>query len=126
VSVVAAERVAARWVRVGRPADVPLLEGRSVDAAGRRLAVFRLESGWAAIDHSCPHRGGPLSDGIVAEHCVTCPLHGQRFSLRTGRRVDGTGERVGVDGEDADATAEGVRTYEIRERDGQLEVRIEP
>lgn len=96
------------WLRIGWADDVPLLEGRSVDINGRRLAVFRLEHGWAAIDHACPHRGGPLSDGIVADHCVTCPLHGQRFSLQTGECVNADGD--------------GVRIYEIRERDGHLEI----
>jgi len=96
------------WVRVGRAADVPMLEGRSVSVDGRRIAVFRLPGGWAAIDHACPHRGGPLGDGVVAERCVTCPLHNQRFSLETGARIDGEGP--------------GVRTYEVRERDGMLEL----
>jgi nitrite reductase [NAD(P)H] small subunit len=96
------------WVTVGSAADVPLLEGRSVDVNGRRIAVFRLPDGWAAIDHTCPHRGGPLSDGIVAGGCVTCPLHNQRFSLVSGERQDATGP--------------GVRTYDIRERDGRLEL----
>lgn len=111
MSVVSTERQTFRWLRVGRAADVPLLEGRSVEIDGRRVAVFRLPDGWAAIDHACPHRGGPLGDGIVAEHCVTCPLHNQRFSLRTGERVGGDGD--------------GVRTYEIRERDGHLELRVD-
>ena len=100
---------AAEWLRIGRAADVPMLEGRSVKVDGRRIAVFRLPDGWAAIDHACPHKGGPLSDGIVADRCVTCPLHNQRFSLQTGERQDAEGE--------------GVRTYEVRERDGQLELR---
>jgi len=100
---------AGSWVRIGRAADIPMLEGRSVGVGGRRIAVFRLPGGWAAVDHACPHRAGPLSDGIVAEDCVTCPLHNQRFSLRTGARLDGDGP--------------GVRTYEIRERDGLLELR---
>ena len=111
MSVLTAERKTAPWLRIGRAADVPLLEGRSVDVDGSRIAVFRLPDGWAAIDHACPHRGGPLGDGIVAERCVMCPLHNQRFSLRTGERVDADGE--------------GVRTYEIRERDGHLELRVE-
>jgi nitrite reductase (NADH) small subunit len=97
------------WLRVGVAADVPLLEGRSVEVNGRRIAVFRLPDGWAAIDHACPHTGGPLADGIVAARCVTCPLHNQRFSLETGERQDAPGE--------------GVRTYEVRERAGQLELR---
>jgi nitrite reductase (NADH) small subunit len=93
---------------IGRAGDVPLLEGRSVRVGERRIAIFRLPDGWAAIDHACPHRGGPLADGIVAERCVTCPLHNQRFSLATGKRVDGDGE--------------GAQVYEVRERDGQLEL----
>ena len=99
------------WVRIGRVADVPYLEGRSVRVGDMRVAIFRLAGGWAAIEHACPHKGGPLSDGIVADDCVTCPLHGQRFSLLTGERQDGDGA--------------GVRTYEVRERDGQLDICLE-
>jgi nitrite reductase (NADH) small subunit len=98
----------ARWQPIGRAEDVPLLEGRSVTLDGRRLAVFRLPSGWTAIDHACPHRGGPLSDGLVAEDCVTCPLHSRRFSLLSGERQDAPGE--------------GVLVYAVRERDGRLEL----
>jgi nitrite reductase (NADH) small subunit len=111
VSVATLRREAAdfEWLPIGKAADVPLLEGRSVEVDGRRIAVFRLPQGWAAIDHACPHRGGPLGDGIVADRCVTCPLHNQRFSLITGERQDAPGE--------------GVQTYEVRERDGVLELR---
>ena len=42
-----------------------------------------------AIDADCPHRGGPLQDGLVADSCVTCPLHGRRFDLRTGAQLGG-------------------------------------
>lgn len=100
---------AAAWLPIGVAADVPMLEGRSVEVDGQRIAVFRLPDGWAAIDHACPHRGGPLGDGIVADRCVTCPLHNHRFSLETGQRQDSPGEAV--------------RTYEIRERAGELELR---
>ena len=95
------------WIPVGRAADVPMLEGRSVLVGHRRLAVFRLLDGWAAVEHACPHEGGPLADGIVADACVTCPLHGWRFHLRSGLR-DGGDERIA--------------TYAVRERDGLLEL----
>ncbi|HWH11007.1 MAG TPA: nitrite reductase small subunit NirD [Solirubrobacteraceae bacterium] len=65
--------------------DIPLGEGRVMEVDGRQLAVFRTRQGWYAIDQSCPHRGGPLADGIVADGCVTCPLHDRRFDLTTGR-----------------------------------------
>lgn len=77
------------WTRVADVADVPMLEGRSVSVAGRRVAVFRLPGGWAATDAHCPHRDGPLQDGIVADSCVTCPLHNRRFDLVSGQQDGG-------------------------------------
>ena len=72
------------WTLVARIEDIPLLEGRTTSIDGRRIAVFRLLTGFAAIDAHCPHAAGPLADGIVADSCVTCPLHGRRFDLMTG------------------------------------------
>jgi nitrite reductase (NADH) small subunit len=103
-----AKAAGTRWLVIGNADDIPLLEGRSVTVDDRRIAVFRLLDGWAAIDHACPHRGGPLSDGLVADGCVTCPLHNQRFSLLTGEREDAPGA--------------GVDVYAVRERDGLLEL----
>lgn len=74
-------------------ADVPFGEGRSVTVGGRRIGVFHTEAGYFAIDNDCPHEGGPLSDGLLAEACVTCPLHGWRIDLRSGE-VIGRAERV--------------------------------
>jgi nitrite reductase (NADH) small subunit len=65
--------------------EVPFGEGRVVVVDGVRVAVFRAgDGGWRAVDADCPHRGGPLADGIVADASVTCPLHQRRFSLDTG------------------------------------------
>ncbi len=81
--------IAAPWTLVGRSDDIPLLEGRSTSIDGRRIAIFRLLDGYAAIDAHCPHAHGPLHDGIVADSCVTCPLHGRRFDLSTGEALNG-------------------------------------
>lgn len=97
------------WRRVAAVADVPMLEGRSVSVAGQRIAVFRLPSGWAAVDASCPHRGGPLQDGIVADSCVICPLHNRRFDLKTGQQTDGT---------------DAVAVHEVAERDDGVWIRL--
>ncbi len=97
------------WTRIGAADDVPLLEGRSVAAGGRRVAVFRLPDGWAATDAACPHAGGPLGDGIVGDHCVTCPLHNRRFDLGTGRQIGGP---------------DAVALHEVEERDGALWLRL--
>ena len=71
-------------VRVCDTTDVPLGEGRPVTVGEHRVAVFHTESGWYALDDACPHRGGPLSDGILADRCVACPLHDRRFDLADG------------------------------------------
>jgi nitrite reductase (NADH) small subunit len=92
-------------VRIGRASDVPAFEGRRVTVDGRRIAVFRLRDRFAAIDAECPHKGGPLSDGLVAEGCVTCPLHGWRFDLETGRALAGEGA---------------VTVHDVVERGGEL------
>jgi nitrite reductase (NADH) small subunit len=64
--------------------DVPLGEGRALTLDGRRVAIFRSTCGWYALDAVCPHRGGPLADGIVSDRAVICPLHERRFDLATG------------------------------------------
>lgn len=97
--------------RIGTVEDVPLLEGRNVVVEGRRIAAFRLDDGFAAIDAACPHQGGPLADGLVAGNCVTCPLHGQRFDLHTGAPAGG-------------GAAVGVEAHEVIERDGELFLRL--
>jgi nitrite reductase (NADH) small subunit len=80
-------------IEVCRTADVPLGEGRAATIEGRRIAVFRTNDGWYALDNACPHRDGPLSDGLLADTCVACPLHERRYDLRTGAALSG-GEPV--------------------------------
>jgi nitrite reductase (NADH) small subunit len=76
-------------IKVGTTADIPKGEGRCFEiesaAGGRRIAVFHLEDGsFRAIDQRCPHRGGPLSDGLLGGEEVICPLHSQKINLSTG------------------------------------------
>ena len=60
-----------------------------VDPNGIMHAQLSTPDGFRAIDGNCPHRGGPLSDGLVADSCVTCPLHNWRVDLTTGEVVGG-------------------------------------
>jgi nitrite reductase (NADH) small subunit len=82
-------------VDVGRLDEIPRGEGRTYAVGGEQVAVFRLRDGsLRAIDAVCPHRGGPLADGLIDEHVVVCPLHGHAFDTSTGCEVGGSGMSV--------------------------------
>ncbi len=68
--------------------DIPLGQGRAFRVGNRTLAIFRQRDGQVfAIDNACPHRGGPLSEGIAGGGIVVCPLHGRKIDLQSGRCV---------------------------------------
>jgi nitrite reductase (NADH) small subunit len=73
-----------QWVRVTPCESIPLREGRAVTIGGRQIAIFNLGDRFLATDNQCPHRGGPLCDGIVAGDSVVCPLHAWKVRLDTG------------------------------------------
>jgi nitrite reductase (NADH) small subunit len=73
------------WIDVGAVTDVPLRGARRVPTPRGDIAVFRTGDGKVfALWDACPHKGGPLSQGIVHGHSVTCPLHNQVIDLATG------------------------------------------
>ena len=72
------------WVRVTACANVPIREGRPVQLGEREIALFNLGDRFLATDNRCPHKGGPLSDGIVTGAAVVCPLHAWKIDLQTG------------------------------------------
>lgn len=73
------------WHDIGTIDDIPLRGARCVTTPQGRVAVFRTADDKVyAIDDHCPHKGGPLSQGIVHGASVTCPLHNWVFSLETG------------------------------------------
>ena len=74
-----------RVVDLGPVGRIPLGEGRNVEVEGEEIAVFRTRAGELyAVQATCPHRGGPLADGIVGGGRVVCPLHAYAFELATG------------------------------------------
>jgi nitrite reductase (NADH) small subunit len=74
------------WIRVAAVADIPKLGARIVKSAQGDIAVFRnAEDEVFALRDKCPHRGGPLSQGIVFGRSVACPLHNWVIGLEDGR-----------------------------------------
>lgn len=64
--------------------ELPLGKGREFVLGGRIVALFRTDDGVYAVDGICPHAGGPLAQGMVRNHVVTCPWHGWQYDVRTG------------------------------------------
>jgi nitrite reductase (NADH) small subunit len=87
-------------VKLG-PADfIPPGEGRTFAAGGEKIAVFRTRNGAVfAVQAECPHRAGPLADGLVGGTVLICPLHSWKFDLVTGEALFGDC---------------GIKTYPIR------------
>lgn len=74
------------WYVVGRLADIPARGARTVRLKGLELAVFRTADDHVfALENRCPHKGGPLADGIVHGRKVACPLHNWVIDLESGR-----------------------------------------
>ena len=74
-----------RWTVIGQLGDIPRQGARVVASAAGDIAVFRaLDDTVFAVEDSCPHKGGKLSQGIVHGHAVTCPLHNWVFDLQNG------------------------------------------
>lgn len=75
----------AAWIDIGALEDIPRQGARIVRTAQGCIAVFRtVDDTVFALDDKCPHKGGPLSQGIVHGTSVTCPLHNWVIALDTG------------------------------------------
>lgn len=73
------------WIEIGVLTDIPRQGARVVKTSAGCIAVFRTSDDQVfALDDRCPHKGGPLSQGIVHGNSITCPLHNWVFDLATG------------------------------------------
>lgn len=73
------------WVAVCEISDIPLRGSRCLPVEGKTIALFRTAMDEVyALEDRCPHKNGPLSQGIVHDGCVTCPLHNWVISLKSG------------------------------------------
>ena len=87
--------------------EIPPGEGRNFSAFGERVAVFHTRGGQVyAVQAACPHRGGPLADGLVGGTTLICPLHAWKFDLSNGAALMGDC---------------GLKTYPVRvDEDGRI------
>ena len=78
-----------KWYPAIELGMIPEKEGRRVSFSGHEIALFNLGSEYLAVDNRCPHKQGPLSDGIVSGKAVFCPLHNLKINLENGCAVNG-------------------------------------
>ncbi|MGH9617696.1 MAG: nitrite reductase small subunit NirD [Acidobacteriaceae bacterium] len=101
-----------QWVCVTRQDGIPLREGRAVRLGNIEVAIFNLGDRVAAVENRCPHRNGPLSEGMLSGGSVVCPLHSWKVCLDTGAVAKPT------------ETAACVATYKTRLENGLVYVSI--
>jgi nitrite reductase (NADH) small subunit len=94
------------WIDIGAVEDIPLRGARKIKTRLGCVALFRTgeDEVYAASD-TCPHKGGPLSEGILHGQSVTCPLHNWVFDLNTGQARGEEGQ---------------IATYPVRVEAGRL------
>lgn len=61
----------------------------TAEVSGQKIAIFKINEQYYAISDTCPHRGGPLSEGKLNGTIVTCPWHGAKFDISTGKVQSG-------------------------------------
>jgi len=74
----------ASFVKVARRDEIAEGSGKTVEVAGKKIALFNTGGNFYAISDTCLHRGGPLGEGELEGTIVTCPWHGWQYDITTG------------------------------------------
>jgi len=77
------------FVKVALTDEVPVGQSKLVEVEGRKITIFNINGNFSAIDDTCTHSGGPLSEGIIDGSQVICPWHGAQFDVTTGKVLGG-------------------------------------
>ncbi len=97
-------------INLGSIEKIALGQGRCYLVGDEEIAVFRQRDGQLfATQNRCPHKQGPLSEGVAGGGKVICPLHGHKFDLASG-----AGSEPG----------ECVKVYTVRELDGEIQLSV--
>ena len=102
--------MADRYVTVARVEDVPPGAVRMVQAGDEEIALAHVDGEFYATQHACIHLHGPLGEGRVDDHVLTCPWHGWQYDLRTGENEFDRAIRL--------------QTYEVRVENGNVQVAL--
>lgn len=101
----------ADFVKVAKTNEVEPGQARLVCLKSREIALFNIDGQLFALDNACTHENGPLAEGEIWGHQVTCPLHGATFDIRTGEVL-------------TPPAYEAVATYRVRVTGTDIEVEV--
>jgi nitrite reductase/ring-hydroxylating ferredoxin subunit len=101
----------AGFVKVAKTDAIVPGQGKMIEVGGKKIALFNVEGSVHAMDDTCTHRGGPLSEGILDGKQVTCPWHGAIYDVTTG-------EVLGP------PAPKGVARYNVRVEGSDIEVEV--
>jgi nitrite reductase (NADH) small subunit len=93
-------------------AELPVGRMKRFTVDDRNITVAHTKDGYFALDNTCPHRGGPLSEGDVIGNEIVCPWHLWGFDAATGICIGNPEIRVS--------------THEVKLEDGRLMVKLSP
>lgn len=100
------------FVRVCEAGEVPDPGKTLVEVDGDMVALFHVDGAWHALDDVCTHDGGPLGDGELRNHTISCPRHGAKFDIRTGAALTMPAVRP-------------TRAHDVKVEDGGVWVRLQ-
>ncbi|MCP8312437.1 MAG: non-heme iron oxygenase ferredoxin subunit [Candidatus Methylarchaceae archaeon HK02M1] len=78
-----------KFVKVGETSEIPIGKMKKVKFEEKEILITNVDGNYYAIENRCPHAGGDLSKGSLEGKIVTCPRHGSRFDVTTGKAVSG-------------------------------------
>ncbi len=101
----------AAFIKVATTNELAPGQAKKVEVNGKTIALFNLGGSYHAIDNTCTHRGGPLSEGDVDGQVVTCPWHGATFNVTSGEVL-------------SPPARAGVASYRTRVNGSDIEVEV--
>ncbi len=101
----------ARLVKIADANQLPPGKATAAEIDGTRIAVFNVGGMFYALEDTCPHAGGPLSEGLVDGGKVVCPWHDAAFDLKTGDVL-------------APPAFEGVKSYRVVVEGNEVKIEL--
>ena len=99
------------FIKVAQTSEIGPGTGKCVEVEGEKIAIFNVEGQFYAIEDTCTHAEGPLSEGTLTGEEVECPFHGACFNIKTGEAT-------------SPPAVTGVKTYRVKVSGGEIEVAV--